>query len=264
MSEDAVRKKIEADFHDYIAAKEQEDPASLTNKKFYAITRSSKVFIDRWLDEHCRPGVNVLDYCCGRGDVSLPVARRQVNLIGIDISPNSVETTRRRLAEEGLAARADIRVADAESTGLPDSHFDVIVCSGVLHHLELSSAFRELARVLKPTGKIICIEAMAHNPVFQAYRRRTPELRTEWETDHILGRQSIQLAGRYFENVEPHFFHLVDLMAVPFRNRERIFNLLLGILGGIDRLVLKLPGLRWWAWQCVFILSAPKKTRRAT
>ena len=101
---------------------------------------------------------------------------------------------------------------DAERLAFQDRSFDVIVVNGVLHHLELREAYVELARVLKKNGRIMCIEALAHNPLINLYRRKTPHLRTEWEVDHILRMRDIEIARKYFGKVRVRFFHLASLV----------------------------------------------------
>lgn len=260
---DIERKLKESEFHnrrEQLRHTDAEEYARITqNKRFYSITRASRDFVQDWLGEYCANGAEALDFCCGGGPVSLTMAQCGARVTGIDISAESVETARARLAEHGFAERSRFEVGDAENTGFPDSSFDVILCSGVLHHLDVDKAFPELARILRPGGSILCVEALAHNPVFQLYRRLTPDMRTAWETDHILSRREINLAGRYFDRVSPHFFHLAGLAAVPLRNRPAVFDTAVRSLDAIDRVILKIPGLRWWAWQCLFVLSKPKK-----
>jgi ubiquinone/menaquinone biosynthesis C-methylase UbiE len=60
------------------------------------------------------------------------------------------------------------RKADAEATGFSDNRFDIITEYGSLHHVDLHLAFAEMARVLKPDGKAICQEALAHNLLIHA------------------------------------------------------------------------------------------------
>jgi len=53
------------------------------------------------------------------------------------------------------AGRTD-HVADLQDTQLPDAQYDTIFCTQVLQHLpEPERAIREMARVLKPGGKVI-------------------------------------------------------------------------------------------------------------
>ncbi len=257
------RKYREAEFSNRRGQLRHGDPeeyARITrNKRFYSINRTSLGFQRDWFAEYCANGAEALDFCCGGGLASLTMAECGARVTGIDISTLSVETARARLAEHGFADQSRFEVGDAENTGFPDSSFDVILCCGVLHHLDVNKAYPELARILRPGGSILCVEALAHNPVFQFYRRMTPHMRTAWETDHILSRREIKLASRYFDQVSPHFFHLAGLAAVPLRNSPVAFNVALRSLDALDRVILKIPGLRWWAWQCLFVLSKPKK-----
>ncbi len=87
---------------------------------------------------------------------------------------------------------------DAEQLTFPDQTFDLIVCNGVLHHLDLRYAYPELARVLKPGGRILCLEALGYNPAIQLYRKLTPHLRTAWEAEHILTMRQVKEAGLFF------------------------------------------------------------------
>jgi ubiquinone/menaquinone biosynthesis C-methylase UbiE len=228
-----------------------------SNMKYYSIERASRAFILDWYRTHCR-GKVVLDYCCGNGEDSIEIARAgAARVVGIDISEVSVENCRRLAEREGVADRCEFVVADAEDTGFPDRSFDVINEYGALHHLDLGKAMTELARILRPDGKVICDETLGHNPVIAAYRRATPELRTPWEVDHILKREHFRSMGTHFRGVELHFFHLATLFAVPFRT-TRAFGPMLRLLEWVDALLLRTPGLRWQAWQAVAILSGPQ------
>jgi ubiquinone/menaquinone biosynthesis C-methylase UbiE len=260
---DAERKTREAAFHDRreclrLTAPDEYERIT-RNQRFYAANRASKRFMDAWLREHCAPGRRVLDYCCGTGLNTLFIAGCGADVVGIDISSQSIRAARTRLDAEGLGVRAGFVITDAERTSFGDRTFDVILCNGVLHHLDPGAAFKELSRILKPGGRVFCVEALAHNPIFHLYRRLTPHMRTAWEVEHILSREQIALAGRHFQSVETHFFHLADLLAVPFR-RWPVFDRLLDALDRVDRLLLSVPGLRWWSWQCLFVLGGPRRT----
>lgn len=257
------RKKEEGKFHDAVrnkglAESNQERFERLTsNRKFYSIIRASEEFKNRFLIKNCR-NKKVLDYCCGNGPVTLFLAEKGANAYGVDISPVSIENCKKEAIKKGLDKNTHFFVMDAEKLEFEDNFFDLIVCCGVLHHLDVAKAYLELSRVLKPEGKIFCNEPLFYNPIFRLYRRMTPHLRTEWETDHILKKEDIDLASKYFNKIEKRFFHLFALIAVPFRDTF-IFKPLLWILEKVDSFVLRLPFIKWWAWQIIFILSNPKK-----
>src|SRR5262249_52759948 len=123
-----------------------------SNKKWYTVVRKSHDHVLEWLAAHCR-GQAALDYCCGLGGMSVELAIHGARVSAFDISDESVRTTRRALEDAGFGRRASVFVMDAENLAFAGNTFDIIVCSGVLHHLDLERAYRELARVLKPEGK---------------------------------------------------------------------------------------------------------------
>jgi ubiquinone/menaquinone biosynthesis C-methylase UbiE len=271
-----ARKKAEMEFHDKIRTVTDDTGVAETrwspkleatisdnpmwaNMKYYAVERRSREMVLAWFRTHCK-GKRVLDYCCGNGEDGIYIAKHgAAQVIGIDISETSIQNCTQFARREGVDRVASYQVADAENTGFPDDSFDVITEYGALHHLDLDKAFTEITRILKPDGKVICNEALAHNILIHTYRRLTPKLRTEWEVDHIMRARDFAVPAKYFGRIEMHFFHLFTLFAVPFRKVPFVFNPLLRVLEAIDAVLLKLPWLRWQAWQVVFVLSEPKK-----
>ena len=179
-------------------------------------------------------------------------------VVGIDISPVSIENCRQLAKREGVADRVEFKVMDAEALEFPDDTFDFIMEYGVLHHLDLDRGMAELARVLKPDGCMVCTETLAHNALIHAYRLLTPKLRTAWEVQHIIGRKSFAIMEKHFGSIDRHFFHLATLAAVPLRNTP-LFSPFLEAMRALDRVLLRIPGLRWQAWQVLFKLSNPRK-----
>lgn len=259
------RKLAEADFHDRREEDrqrldEKEFNAKYPNKRFYSITSRSRNYVNLRLQEICS-GADALDYCCGLGEVSLQLASHGAKVNGIDISQKSVDTARRRLKDAGFGDSSVFEVMDAEQLSFEDNSFDVIVCSGVLHHLDISQAFPELSRVLKPSGKVICIEALGYNPLIQWYRNRTPHLRTDWEKDHILRRRDLRVARKSFRRLSVRYFHLAGIGALPLFGTP-LFKLALALGNFIDDILLRLPIIRLMAWQMVFVLSDPYDSGR--
>ena len=256
------RKQKEAEIQNKIRSREFEEnianyPHLVSNRKFYSIVRKSKKFLKDFLLKKFKEK-KILDYGCGDGNTAVFLAKNGVEVTGIDISEVRIKNSKEFAEKEGVSDKTSFFLMDAEKTTFPDNFFDGILCTGVLHHLDIKIAFKEMARILKPEGSIICNEPLAYNPIFQMYRKLTPHLRTEWELEHILTKKDIELAGEYFGKIEKRFFHLKSLLAVPFRSTF-LFNPILSFLEKIDSIILKIPGFQWWAWQIIFILSEPKK-----
>lgn len=229
-----------------------------TNMKYYSIEWKSREIVLNWFDNNCK-GKRVLDYCCGNGDDTFVISRKGAKeVVGIDISEISIKNCKENAKKENLANKVLFSTMDAEALKIEGGYFDVISEYGALHHLDLNKAYSEMARILKPDGRCICVEALGHNPIIHYYRTITPHLRTKWEAEHILRKQDIEMARNYFNKIEIlGFFHLTTIAAVPFRNLPG-FKMILNVLETVDSVLLKLPVLRWQAWQVVFVLSQPK------
>jgi SAM-dependent methyltransferase len=241
------RYDAEREFHDRAFSEDVRARAG----KFYAVIRASRAFYEGFLAERAQ-GARALEYGCGPGSYAFFLARHGAEVTGIDISETAIQQARAQAEQEDLAV--DFRVMNAERLDFPDDTFDLICGTGVIHHLELTTAYGELARSLKPDGAAAFVEPLGHNPLINLYRRRTPELRTRDEHPLLLG--DVDLARSYFRRVEPHFFHLASLLAVPFRRRSG-FAPLLGALDAVDRTLFRVPALRRYAWQVVIVLSDP-------
>ena len=219
------------------------------NKKYYAATQASKEYAQAWIIKHAQRKV-FLDYACGNGANTIRAARAGATLsLGLDISLTSVQNARRDAQAEGLTSKCRFFQADAENTRLPDNSVDTIVCSGMLHHLDLSYAFPELRRILKPGGRILCFEALDYNPAIKIYRMTTPQMRTEWEKAHILRWEDIKFARRFFSIGEIKYWHVTVILA------PHLPSIPISIFETIDRILTNLPILRLLlSWMFTFEL----------
>jgi len=256
------RKREEADFHDMLrSASLRDDPAEYarltSNKKYYAAAQASMEYYKNWLRQRCA-GKRVLDYGCGDGEYSAFLAANGAMVTGVDISDVSVKNARARASAEGLDTRVSFRVMDCERLEFPNDSFDIVCEAGVLHHLDFRLAIGEIARVVKPEGAAICYEALGHNPVIQAYRDRTPHLRTAYEAKHIIRAEELRIAEEYFGKVQSKFFHLCSLLAMPLRNTPA-FPAALKVLEKCDDVLLSMPGIKWQAWMVISVMEASRR-----
>ncbi|MEH3098946.1 class I SAM-dependent methyltransferase [Sphingomonas adhaesiva] len=99
-------------------------------------------------------GARVLDIACGTGHAALAAARRNAEVVGIDIDEPSIARARFRAEAEGLSG-IDFQVGDARTLPYPDASFDVVLSTlGLVFFPDQEAAAKELARVTRPGGKI--------------------------------------------------------------------------------------------------------------
>lgn len=170
------------------AAHEQYDVLAESHKlkgRFPHILRyPSRKRIDAYLREVSGSvaGKTVLDYGCGRGEVSLEYLRHGATVYGIDIASNYIETASESAAAEGYPAhRFRFEVMDAHELRFDAETFDYVIGNGILHHLDADRAMKEIHRVLKPGGRVLLFEPLAGNPLLKLFRWVTPRARTKDE-----------------------------------------------------------------------------------
>ena len=225
-----------------------------SNKKFYSTVRRSTEYCASWIAEHARGRV-FLDYACGNGNNAIKAAKAGARLsIGFDISEVSVRNAQETAKTNGLDNTLFFQ-ADAENTKLPDGCVDAIICSGMLHHLDLSYAFPELRRILAPGGKILAVEALNYNLFIKLYRELTPDMRTEWEKSHILSLKDVDFANRFFDIGEIKYWHVTSYAGAYFPR-------LLPLFDTIDSVLTRIPGIRLMAWIFTFELLSKQRQRK--
>jgi demethylmenaquinone methyltransferase/2-methoxy-6-polyprenyl-1,4-benzoquinol methylase len=108
-----------------------------------------------------RPGERVLDVATGTGMVAAALVRRSgCEVVALDQSDAMLAAARARLvADPGLAARIRFVTGEAERLPFADGEFDGVTFTYLLRYVEDRAAtMRELARVLKPGGRIGMVE----------------------------------------------------------------------------------------------------------
>jgi len=149
---------------DEVSAPEAEELAAAYDR--LASTYDGLVQDDFWMRRVLRHrlmrlftvGDRVLDIACGTGLETLFLAQRNVRMVGIDISPRTIERLREKARAQGLAELVEARVHDA-SKPLPwaPESFDGIVSTfaGLNTVRPLGDFAVDAHRVLKPHGRLL-------------------------------------------------------------------------------------------------------------
>ncbi|MBE3575555.1 MAG: ubiquinone/menaquinone biosynthesis methyltransferase [Firmicutes bacterium] len=118
-----------------------------------------------------QPGASALDVCCGTGELALAMARLVQpggRVVGLDFTPAMLELARRKaqvLRDAGLTGvAASLHFVEGDALNLPfaDNEFDGAICGFAFRNVtDLPRAIREMARVVRPGGRVVSLE-MSH------------------------------------------------------------------------------------------------------
>jgi demethylmenaquinone methyltransferase / 2-methoxy-6-polyprenyl-1,4-benzoquinol methylase len=171
-----------------------------------------------------RSGDRVVDVACGTG--KLAVALAEVvgpfgQVVGVDLAPRMIDLAR---AAGPALVQLEFRVANALALPFGDAAFDAATIGfGMRNLADFEAGFRELARVVRPGGRVVCLELSVPWPrwwgrLFHgSFRRAAPVLGA------VFGRRD---AYRYLPSSldgfpDPHHLaatmHATGLADVTFR-----------------------------------------------
>ena len=113
-------------------------------------------------------GKRVLEIGCGNGADGVMFASRGAHYVGVDLTPEAVDATKRHFAAEGLDGQ--FRLENSEWLSFANDSFDIVYAYGTLHHTPAPHrAVREVYRVLKPGG--VALVMLYHRHSFNYYVR---------------------------------------------------------------------------------------------
>lgn len=168
---------------------------------------------------------SVADLGCGVGHWSkllLPRLSSKARLVGIDREPSHVADFMSRFSDrEAGAGRVTAIQADATSLPIPDGSCDLATCQTLLLHVQdPAAALREMIRITKPGGLILCVEPnnlVARLP-FSGFMGETPADRlvrlSEMAWRYVLGRAQRGLGSEFIGEMLPGLFATMGLKEV--------------------------------------------------
>jgi demethylmenaquinone methyltransferase/2-methoxy-6-polyprenyl-1,4-benzoquinol methylase len=111
------------------------------------------------------PGDTVVDVACGTGKLTAALAAVVGPLgkaVGVDLAPAMIEEARRLYGE---MVQVEFRLGNALALPLEESSFDAATIAFGLRNLaSFEDGFRELARVVRPGGRVVCLELSVPRP----------------------------------------------------------------------------------------------------
>jgi demethylmenaquinone methyltransferase / 2-methoxy-6-polyprenyl-1,4-benzoquinol methylase len=105
------------------------------------------------------PGKLALDVATGTGELALALARRGCRTLGLDYVEAMLTAAAGKNADLPAAARPAYLAGDALALPFPDGTFDCLTTGFALRNVvSVPAALAEMARVLRPGGKLACLE----------------------------------------------------------------------------------------------------------
>jgi demethylmenaquinone methyltransferase/2-methoxy-6-polyprenyl-1,4-benzoquinol methylase len=179
-----------------------------------------------------RAGERVLDVAAGSGDLAAALSRKTQpggEVWITDINHRMLERGRDRLLDEGMAAPAV--QCDAERLPFPSGYFDcVTVGFGLRNMTRKEAALAEMARVLKPGGRLMVLEfSKVWKPLGRAYDLYSFKV-LPWLGDKVAGDAD---AYRYLaESIRQHPDQatLAAMLRDAGLSKVEVFNLAAGVV----------------------------------
>ncbi|MGE3959558.1 MAG: ArsR/SmtB family transcription factor [Vicinamibacterales bacterium] len=127
------------------------------------------------------PDATVGDLGCGTGQVGAALAPFVERVIGVDSSAAMLQAARRRLQDH---RNVELRRGDIEALPIDDARLDVATVMLVLHHVpEPGRALADVARVLKPGGRLLLVDMLPHDR--ENYRQQMGHVWLGFSEDHV-------------------------------------------------------------------------------
>jgi demethylmenaquinone methyltransferase/2-methoxy-6-polyprenyl-1,4-benzoquinol methylase len=107
------------------------------------------------------PGLSVLDVASGTAGVALGLARAGATVTGVDLTEQMLRQGQRNVADARMGDRIRLVAGRAEQLPFDDAAFDALTFTYLLRYvLDPEATLRELARVVKPGGRVASLEFM--------------------------------------------------------------------------------------------------------
>jgi len=148
---------------------------------------------------------------------------------------------------------------DCEKTSFADNYFDIIFDFGTFSSIDINLAIKEISRIIKPDGLLICIETLGHNPIANLNRRinMLRGKRTHWATNNIMTIDQWRGLSKYFNEHDIRYFNLLTLFFIPILVvlPHKLSGYLLSFLWKLDGFILKFPVFQKYAFKTVSVFK---------
>jgi SAM-dependent methyltransferase len=105
-----------------------------------------------------KPGMQVIDLCCGDGLFTLPIARLAAEVVAIDLDPEMLVRARARLGAAGISNYKIVQGDAYQIAELARQPADMVVMANTFHGVPNTTGLcRAVASALKPGGRFVVV-----------------------------------------------------------------------------------------------------------
>ncbi len=241
-----ARSLREKTFHDNFFGQADNPRKELT--KYYLTTARSRIFFWDTVLKYCT-NKDVLILGCGAELQDTRFLEACKSAMFLDISSVAIARIKETLSNGNRNFHYVVDDANTLSK-VEDASISLVVCVGVLHHLNLQQATLAIRRILAPDGVLLAYEPLGGNPAINLYRRLTPKLRSADERPLSRGDLSL-ISSTFGGGMKTRRFHVIGYLA-GLCARWPIFNAVRKATDWLDETILeRVPLLSKAAWICV-------------
>ncbi len=203
-----------------------------------------------------RPGrETLLDLCCGIGANSLYPAQLGYQVLGVDLSPKSIEASRWLAQENGLSAQCKFQVGSAiEFLSQTQESFDVIQMYASLYYFDRLQMLELIRRRLKPGGRFICVETNGSQVIANFLRWiKNPIVknRDQGSLKNLTKVSDLVVFEKVFPSTQFIYLDFLSLGALPFKKNNFLANFVYRIGALVDRFLFNTLKIRSLAFKIV-------------
>jgi 2-polyprenyl-3-methyl-5-hydroxy-6-metoxy-1,4-benzoquinol methylase len=234
------------------------DPSTLERYRSARSLRFNKEFRFHLLGD--LQGKRVLDVGCGDGGNSVLLAKLgAAAVVGLDISPGSIEVARRRARINGVSNQVEFVCAPLETAPLSLGTFDVIWGDAILHHLiaDLDAVLGKLLECANPGALVVFSEPVNFSPALRRIRFLIPVHTDATPDERPLEPAEIAVLRSHVPDLRMRPFSLLgrlDRFVLQNYNYERSpawRRLVSSAFAAADAVLLRLPGVELLAGTAV-------------
>jgi SAM-dependent methyltransferase len=222
------------------------------------VTRKSVLKVTESYLRECREGrESILDLCCGVGTNSVYPAQLGYKVLGVDLSPKSIEACSWLMKENGVLEKCEFRVENAiEYLTQTKEKFDVIQIYASLYYFNRVQVLELIRDRLRLGGRFICVETSGSQPIanFMRWLKNPIVKNRDQDSMQNLTRVSdLDVFFKVFPKTQITYLDFLSYSALPLKRLSVLSRLAFRVGTILDQIIFQNLGLRFFAFKFVIL-----------